>query len=154
MLAEAGTRLKRKGCRWLRGALERRHQLWRRDRLHLRRPDRAPDHQYLPQILWLESDRFRRRHFLFRNGRGCVDHRVCISNSQLSSARAKSSGRRSLNLLQLYDCIEHHFSNGGRFSGYPVSQDYWRTKDVGADGLMSDLERGSRDQSFAQPVLT
>ena len=45
---------------------------------------------FLPQILWLESDRFRRRHFLFGNGRGCVDHRVCISNSRISSARAKA----------------------------------------------------------------
>ena len=35
------------GCR----PLERRHQLRRRDRLHLRRPDRAPDPQHLPQVL-------------------------------------------------------------------------------------------------------
>jgi hypothetical protein len=42
-------------------------------------------------------------------------------------------------IFQLYDCAEHHFSNGGRFSGYPVSQDWW-TKDVGTHGRMSDSE--------------
>ena len=35
------------------GAVERRHQLRRRDRLHLRRPDRAADPQHLPQVLRL-----------------------------------------------------------------------------------------------------
>ena len=48
------------GC----GALERRHQLWRRHRVHLRRPARASDNRHLPQVLRLESRRADRRCFL------------------------------------------------------------------------------------------
>ena len=44
-------------------ALERRHQLRRRDRLHLRRPHRAADPQHLPQVLRLAHDALPARHF-------------------------------------------------------------------------------------------
>ena len=107
--------------------------IWRKRSLPAEPPARSFDGLTDP------SDRVRRRHFLFRSGRGCIDHRVCISNSRINSARTRSSGRRSLDLLQLHDWAERHFSVDGRFSGYSVSQDWW-TKNVGAHGLMFDRE--------------
>ncbi len=57
-------------------ALERRHQLWRRDRVHLCRLDRAPDHRHLSQVLRLESRRPYRCCFLHRHGFGRAGDRI------------------------------------------------------------------------------
>ena len=65
------------GCR----ALERRHQLRRGDRVHLRRSDRSSGFEYLSEILRMEDGRIPVPDVLRGNGRRSADRRTCVRHS-------------------------------------------------------------------------
>ena len=88
------------------GAVERRHQLRRRDRLHLRRPDRPPDPQHLSQVLRAEDGRLSVRHVLRRDGGRGAYRRADLRRLRPHPVGAPGAGGRGLHHLELHDLAE------------------------------------------------
>ncbi len=77
-------------------AVERRHQLRRRDRVHLCRPDRAPDPRHLSQVLRMEDVRLPVGQFLRRQGRRCPDRGSDFLDFRAYSVRTQRARRGSV----------------------------------------------------------
>jgi len=93
-----------------RRSLEWWHQLWRRDRVHLRRFDCPANHRHLPKILRLESEWSDYRCVLYRDD-GCgADHRITFPSAGSRALTTQRANRRSVDHIQLHDRHEHHLS--------------------------------------------
>ena len=67
-----------------RGAVERRHQLRRRHRVHLRRPADPSDPEHLPQVLRHPDDADAAGHLLRRDGRRRISGRIDLRHNSIS----------------------------------------------------------------------
>jgi len=77
-----------------RGAVERRHQLRRRHRLHLCRSDHSPDPQHLSQVLRNEDGRLPVRDILRGHGRCRADRRTFVRHARSRPGRAERARGR------------------------------------------------------------
>ena len=76
-----------------RGAVERRDQLRRRHRVHLRRPDHHPDPGHLPEVLRDADDAHHPRHLLRHHGAGRLRRGVPVRRAGADPGRAGGQGR-------------------------------------------------------------
>jgi uncharacterized membrane protein YraQ (UPF0718 family) len=100
----------------LAAVLERRHQLRRSDRVHLRRSDRHPGPEHLSQVLRAEDGRLSVRYVLCRYGRRGADYRADLRRLRPRPVGARGAGGRGLHHLELHDLAEPGLSGARRAS--------------------------------------
>src|SRR6266702_3497500 len=89
------------------GAVERRDQLRRCRRVHLRRPDHHPDPGHLPEVLRHRDDVRAAGDLLRDDGRGRLHHRVPVRRPRPDPGRARRQGHRHRRALELHDRAQH-----------------------------------------------
>jgi uncharacterized membrane protein YraQ (UPF0718 family) len=106
-----------------RSAVERRHQLWWRCRVHLRRPAHPADPEHLPEVLRHQDDADVAGHLLCRHGHGRLYRRIVVRRSRPHPVTAQRHGDGSRHLLELHHLAEHRLPRAGSGARRPVRQD-------------------------------
>src|SRR3989449_7656501 len=96
-----------------RGALERRHQLRRRDLVHLRRPHRAADPEHLPEVLRGADDVVSALHLVRLDGARGPGGRVAVSRAGFRSVPAAGHRDGAARDVQLHDGAESQLPRAG-----------------------------------------
>ena len=125
-----------------RGAVERRHQLRRRHRIHLRRPADPADPEHLPQVLRHRDDADAARHLLRRDGRRRLPRRIALRHNRSHPTAAQRHGHASGDLVELHHLAQHRLPRHRGDPDRPVHH-LGRTPDGAHDGRLSRRDSGS-----------